>query len=38
MDATDIERYISLLGEELQGVGIKEPIQLLLIGGRYMLT
>ncbi|HEX4208508.1 MAG TPA: hypothetical protein VHZ51_30735 [Ktedonobacteraceae bacterium] len=38
MDAKDIERYLSLLGEELQAIGVQEPIQLLLVGGGYMLT
>ncbi|HEX4203137.1 MAG TPA: hypothetical protein VHZ51_02845 [Ktedonobacteraceae bacterium] len=38
MNANDIERYLSLLGEELQAIGVQEPIQLLLVGGGYMLT
>ncbi|HEX4204260.1 MAG TPA: hypothetical protein VHZ51_08710 [Ktedonobacteraceae bacterium] len=38
MDAKDIERYLSLLGEELQAIVVQEPIQLLLVGGGYMLT
>src|SRR5215467_7486372 len=38
MNAKDIQRYLSLLGEELQAMNVQEPIQLLLIGGAYMLT
>src|SRR5436305_2697395 len=38
MNASDIERYLLLVGEELQAMGINEPIQLLLIGSGYMLT
>jgi hypothetical protein len=38
MDAEDIERYLSLVGAELQAMNMQEPIQLLLIGGGYMLT
>src|SRR5881394_38644 len=38
MNANDIERYLLLVGEELQAMDISEPIQLLLIGGGYMIT
>lgn len=38
MDAGDIERYLTLVGEELKAMNVQEPIQLLLIGGGYMLT
>jgi hypothetical protein len=38
MDAKDIQRYLSLVGKELQAMGVREPIRLLLIGGGYMLT
>lgn len=38
MDAKDIERYFSLVGQELKAMGVQEPIQLLLVGGGYMLT
>ena len=38
MDAKDIERYLSLVGAELQAMKVQRPIQLLLIGGGYMLT
>ncbi len=38
MNAKEIVRYLSLVGEELQAMNVQEPIQLLLIGGGYMLT
>ena len=38
MNAKDIERYLSLVGKELRAMNVQEPIQLLLIGGGYMLT
>lgn len=38
MDAKDIEHYLSLVGTELQAMNVQEPIELLLIGGGYMLT
>lgn len=38
MNAKDIQRYLSLVGKELQAMDVEEPIQLLLIGGGYMLT
>ena len=38
MDTRDIERYLTLVGEELKAMNVPEPIQLLLIGGGYMLT
>jgi hypothetical protein len=38
MNARDIEHYLLLVGKELQAMGVNEPIQLLLIGGGYMLT
>jgi hypothetical protein len=38
MNAKDIQRYLSLVGKELQAMNVQEPIQLLLIGGGYMLT
>lgn len=38
MDANDIERYLLLVGEELKAMNVEEPIQLLMIGGGYMLT
>jgi hypothetical protein len=30
MDTKDIERYLSLVGAELQAMNVQEPIQLLL--------
>ncbi len=38
MNASDIERYLLLVGEELQAMEVSEPIRLLLVGGGYMLT
>lgn len=38
MNAKDIQRYLSLVGKELQEMSVQEPILLLLIGGGYMLT
>ena len=38
MDARDIEKYLSQLGEELADLGVKQPIRVLLLGGAFMLT
>lgn len=38
MDANDIERNLFLVGEELQAMGVQEAIELLMIGGGFMLT
>lgn len=38
MDAIAIERYLSLAGDELKAMNVQGPIQLLLVGGGYMLT
>jgi hypothetical protein len=38
MNASDIERYLLSVGEELQAMNVNEPIRLLLVGGGYMLT
>ena len=38
MDAMDIVRYLALVGKELKVMNRQEPIQLLLVGGGYMLT
>lgn len=38
MDAKDILIYLKLVGKELESMGLSEPIQLLMIGGGYMLT
>ncbi len=37
MQAKDIEAYLADLGSELQRMGMKQPIRLLLIGGAFML-
>lgn len=38
MQHQDIEHHLILLGEELQELGLKKPIRLLLIGGAFMIT
>jgi hypothetical protein len=38
MRASDVERYLSYLGEELADLGIRSPIRVLLLGGAFMLT
>src|SRR5262249_50770362 len=38
MQKGDIERNLSLLGEQLEELGIQKPIRLLMIGGGFMLT
>jgi hypothetical protein len=38
MDAYDIEHNLQALGEELQAMRIQNPVELLMIGGGYMLT
>lgn len=38
MQHQDIERNLTLLGEELQELGLKKPLRLLLIGGAYLIT
>ena len=38
MDAKDIERYLELVGRELERRDQQEPIELMLIGGGYILT
>lgn len=38
MQRQDIEHNLTLLGEELQELGLQKPIRLLLIGGAYMIT
>lgn len=38
MNAKDIVYYLTLLGIELEMRGLQEPIELLLIGGGFMLT
>ena len=38
MQAQDIVTYFAELGQELQHLGVQQPIRILLIGGAYMLT
>ncbi|HLZ61991.1 MAG TPA: hypothetical protein VKR06_34030 [Ktedonosporobacter sp.] len=38
MEARDIEHYLSLLGEELEALGVRTTFRLLMIGGGFMLT
>jgi|SRR5579859_6230192 len=38
MNAKEITRYLFLVGQELEAANVQEPIELLLIGGGYMLT
>lgn len=38
MNSRDIQFYLTLVGRELEYRGMREPIQLLMIGGGYMLT
>jgi hypothetical protein len=38
MDAEDIRVYLTLVGKELKGMRLQEPIKLLMIGGGFMLT
>jgi hypothetical protein len=38
MQAQDIVTYLAELGQELQHLGVQQPIRILLVGGAYMLT
>jgi hypothetical protein len=38
MQEQEIVTFLSLVGDELQALGVVQPIRLLLIGGAYMLT
>jgi hypothetical protein len=38
MDAKQIEQYLQLVADELKAMKVKTPIQLLLVGGGYMVT
>jgi hypothetical protein len=38
MQAQDIEAYLAELGQELQYLGVRHPLRILLVGGAYMLT
>lgn len=37
MKSEEIEHYLTELGMELKGRGVKKPVRLMLIGGAYML-
>jgi hypothetical protein len=38
VNAVDIEHALALLGEQLQELGLTQPIRLLMIGGAFMIT
>ncbi len=38
MQAREIEMYLADLGQQLQQMGVPQPVRLLLIGGAFMLT
>ena len=38
MEAQEIEVYLADLGQELQDLGVEEPVRILMIGGAFMLT
>lgn len=38
MESQDIEHYLALLGEQLETLGLRTPLRLLMIGGGFMLT
>src|SRR6185312_16875755 len=38
MKTQDIVSYLGELGQELQHLGLQQPIRILLVGGAYMLT
>ncbi len=38
MQAEEIEAYLAELGQELQNMGIQDPLRILMIGGAFMLT
>ena len=38
MQKQDIEMYLAKLGQELQDLGIMQPVRVLLVGGAFMLT
>lgn len=38
MHAQEIEYYLAELGQALQRLGVQHPIQILLVGGAFMLT
>lgn len=38
MQKQDIEMYLANLGQELQDLGVTQPVRVLLVGGAFMLT
>lgn len=38
MDALEIEARLADLAHELNAVGVRQPVRLLVVGGAYMLT
>lgn len=38
MQELEIETYLANLGQELQTMGVTQPIRILMVGGAYMLT
>ncbi len=38
MRAQDIEKYLFDLGQELQRMGVQQPMRILIVGGAFMLT
>jgi ATP phosphoribosyltransferase len=38
VEAQEIEVYLADLGQELQDIGVEEPVRILMIGGAFMLT
>ena len=38
VQAREIETYLADLGQQLQQMGVPQPVRLLLIGGAFMLT
>ena len=38
MDEQNIVAMLSIVGEELQEMGVKRPVRILLVGGAYMVT
>ena len=38
MQAQEIEAHLAELGQELQSLGVQQPVRILLVGGAFMLT
>ncbi len=38
MQAQEIEVHLAELGQELQNLGVQQPVRILLVGGVFMLT